>query len=81
MVSELRTECPNSWKETALDLPGSEIWLNATIAYAECNVKENALQSAIPTPSPASSSSTISTSLISYWSVLGAGLFTSILVV
>ncbi|KAH8692465.1 hypothetical protein GQ44DRAFT_719864 [Phaeosphaeriaceae sp. PMI808] len=33
---DLVDDCPNSWNYAKKDLPGNEIWLNATIALAEC---------------------------------------------
>lgn len=41
MLADLQEECPNTWESSKMDIPGGEIWLNATIALANCTGAEN----------------------------------------
>lgn len=36
MLSDLQEACPNTWADAKKEVIGGEIWLNATIAIAEC---------------------------------------------
>lgn len=39
-LPDILDECPNTWKDLQWDIPGGEIWLNATIALADCEAAE-----------------------------------------
>jgi hypothetical protein len=67
MLADLQDECPNTWKSTKMDIPGGEIWLNATIAFADCvgegkpaaNAQAAAASSSAPAEGSASSATKI----------------------
>lgn len=60
MLAELQEECPDTWEETKMNIPGGEIWLNATIAIAGCNAEED---KAVNSPTSSSTSSQPATEL------------------
>jgi hypothetical protein len=50
-VSSLAEYCPNRWKSEMAATPYGELWLNNTIAWAECYVEAHATSTAIVTAS------------------------------
>jgi hypothetical protein len=42
MLSNLKEECPNTWENAKMDIPGGEIWLNAAPVSASVPVTGNA---------------------------------------
>jgi hypothetical protein len=40
MLADLQVDCPNTWESSKMDIPGGEIWLNATSALANCAGEE-----------------------------------------
>ena len=37
MLADLQDECPDTWKDSKMDFPAGEAWLNATIAFSDCS--------------------------------------------
>ncbi|KAH9862715.1 hypothetical protein J1614_010808 [Plenodomus biglobosus] len=46
-LSDLQEECPNTWNDAKKEVLGGEIWLNATIAIAECFDGDNPVVSSV----------------------------------
>ena len=78
MLAELQEECPDTWEETKMSIPGGEIWLNATIAIAGCNAEEDKAVDAPTSNStssqPATELATGSTSSTTKFNILNAAL-------
>jgi hypothetical protein len=52
MLADFQEQCPDTWGNAKMDTPGGEIWLNATIALAECS--EQKAPAAHPQPASVS---------------------------
>jgi hypothetical protein len=44
ILPNLQEECPDSWENAKIDIPGGEIWLNATIALAGCSDEKKPIE-------------------------------------
>ncbi|KAH7092265.1 hypothetical protein FB567DRAFT_545440 [Paraphoma chrysanthemicola] len=56
MLADIRDECPNTWEDAKMDVPGGEIWLNATSAFANCGGEEKPAANAQAAAASASAS-------------------------
>jgi hypothetical protein len=79
MLSNLKEECPNTWENAKMDIPGGEIWLNATIALAECSDEKAPAADAQAAPVSASVPVTGNASLKPKIDVVSAGLAVAML--
>jgi hypothetical protein len=63
MIPDTQEQCPDSWENAKMDFPAGEIWLNATIALADCEDGEkaaaNAPAAAVSAPASASASAAV----------------------
>lgn len=61
-LPDVLDECPNTWEDLKWDFPGGEIWLNATIALADCEGAEKLNVDANAQPASGSRSAAVSQS-------------------
>jgi hypothetical protein len=68
MLSDLQETCPNTWANAKKEVLGGEIWLNATIAIAECFDGDNSVvASAESSKSPVVATSSASRVARGWW--------------